>query len=157
VAEINMSLDSPPATALNRSSLVRVRAWLNQDFFSDAPPTSPHSPVWPIGVVLAGITFVGVQLLRIRSSVPLDSLWAEDGFSWLNGAIHHGFLYNLVTPHDGYLQTLSRLVAEPVSILPVSWFPTAMAISGALIVTGCVAIVWRCSAVTFRTRGYALR
>jgi hypothetical protein len=98
-----------------------------------------------------GLVLVGVQLLRIRSSAPLDSLWAEDGFTWLSGTIHHGFLDALVTPYDGYLQTMSRLVAEPVSVLPVRWFAPAMAISGALIVAGCVAIVWRCSAAYIQT------
>jgi hypothetical protein len=102
-------------------------------------------------VVLAGLALVGAQLLRLRSSAPLDSLWAEDGFTWLSGAIHHGFLNVLVTPYAGYLQTLSRLVAEPVSVLPVRWFAPAMAISGALIVAGCVAIVWRCSAAYIQT------
>jgi hypothetical protein len=94
---------------------------------------------------------VGVQLLRMRSSAPLDSLWAEDGFARLSGAIPHGFFDALLTPDAGYLQTPSRLVAEPVSVLPVRWFPPAMALSGALIVAGCVAIVWRCSAAYIQT------
>ncbi len=134
-----------------RSELEQARAWLNRNMFRDAPPTSRHGPLWAPGVVLAGLMLVGVQLLRLRSSAPLDSLWAEDGFAWLSGAIHHGFLDNLVTPDDGYLQTLSRLVAEPVSRLPVRWFAPAMALSGALIVAGCVAIVWRCSAAYIQT------
>lgn len=136
---------------LVRAALWRSRAWLDQNVFRDAPPTLPRGPLWAPGVALVGVMLVGVQLLRLRSSAPLDSLWAEDGFVWLSGAIHHGFLDTLVTPYDGYLQTLSRLVAEPVSILPVRWFAPAMAISGTLIVAGCVAIVWRCSAAYIQT------
>lgn len=150
--ELHISLDSPhsrpSARAGGRAWPVcgRTWAWLNRDFFRDAPPTSPPGPLAATGAVLAGLLLVGVQLLRLRSSAPLNSLWAEDGFAWLTGAIHDGFLHTLVTPHDGYLQTLSRLVAEPVSLLPVRWFAPAMAIGGALIVAACVAIVWRCSA-----------
>lgn len=135
-----------------RTAATRVGAWLNQNVFRDSPrQASAHGPLRPTGVVLAGLMLVGVQLLRIRSSAPLDSLWAEDGFTWLSGAIHQGFLESLLTPHGGYLQTLSRLVAEPVSLLPVGWFAPAMAISGALIVAGCVGIVWRCSAAYIQT------
>jgi hypothetical protein len=134
-----------------RAALTRRRAWLIENVVRDAPPTPPHGRLWAPGVVLAGVLLVGVHLLRMRSSAPLDSLWAEDGFTWLSDAIHHGFLHTLVTPYDGYLQTLSRLVAQPVSVLPVRWFPPAMALSGALVVAGCVAIVWRCSAAYIRT------
>ncbi len=88
----------------------------------------------------------------MRRSAPLDSLWAEDGFVWLTGALHRGFLDTLVTPYDGYLQTTSRLVAKPVSELPVSWFAPSMALVGALIVAGCVAIVWRCSEAYIASR-----
>jgi hypothetical protein len=88
----------------------------------------------------------------MQSSAPLDSLWAEDGFVWLSGALHRGFLDTLVTPYDGYLQTMSRLAAKPVSELPVSWFAPSMALVGALIVAGCTAIVWRCSEAYIRSR-----
>jgi hypothetical protein len=153
--ELHIPLDSPlpipSARDRGRAALARTQAWLCQNVFRDAPPGSPHGRLWAAGVVLAGLVLVGVQLLRMRSSAPLDSLWAEDGFVWLSGAIHLGFLHALVTPHDGYLQTLSRLIAEPVSVLPVRLFAPAMAISGALIVAGCVAIVWRCSAAYIQT------
>jgi hypothetical protein len=57
-----------------------------------------------------------------------------------------GFLDALTTTWNGYLQTSSRLVAEPVALLPVAWFAPVMAICGAAIVTGCAFLVWRASA-----------
>jgi hypothetical protein len=87
----------------------------------------------------------------MASSAPLDSLWAEDGFKWLGDALHRGFFDALTAPYDGYVQSLSRVVAQPVSALPVRWYAPAMAIAGALIVAACVAIVWRCSAAYIRS------
>jgi hypothetical protein len=85
-------------------------------------------------------------MARIWPGAPLNSIWAEDGAVWLPDAMHRGFLDAVTTPYDGFVQTLSRLVAEPVAALPVSWFAAAMAISGAAIVTGCAFVVWRASA-----------
>lgn len=81
----------------------------------------------------------------MRSSVPLDSIWAEDGFTWLSDAMHHGFLIALTTTYDGYLQTVSRLVAHLVVALPVAAFAPAMALAGAVIVTVCAFVVWSSS------------
>ena len=81
---------------------------------------------------------------------PLDSLWAEDGGIWLSDALNRDFFDAFTTPYNGYLQGLSRLVAEPVSWLPVDWYAPAMAIVGALIVSGCALFVWRASAAHIR-------
>jgi hypothetical protein len=123
-----------------------IGRWLSAEVFRDEPERSRVRSLPAAAAALAGLLLVGVQLLRVRSSAPLDSLWAEDGFSWLHGALHHGLLDTLSTSSDGYLQTVSRLVAWPVSKLPVRWFAPSMALSGAVIVAGCVGIVWRCSA-----------
>jgi len=57
-----------------------------------------------------------------------------------------GFLHSLATPYAGYLNTVSRLVAEPVSLMPVAWFAPAMAIGGAAISITRALIVWTASA-----------
>jgi hypothetical protein len=100
------------------------------------------------GLAVAG---VAIQILRLWPSVPLNSIWAEDGGVWLADAINRGFLDAVTTPYNGYLQTLSRLVAEPVAALPVEWFAAAMAICGAAIVTGCAFLVWHTSAAQIQT------
>ncbi len=132
-------------------TIARLGDWPNRYVFRDALPGPPRDWLRVLGTALAGVLLVGLQLLRMHSSAPLNSVWAEDGSAWLNDALHRGFLHALVTPHDGYLQTLSRLVAEPVALLPVRWFAPAMALSGALIVAACVVIVWRCSAPYIET------
>jgi hypothetical protein len=99
-------------------------------------------------LVCAGLAVlcIVIQLVRMWSSVPLDSIWAEDGGIWIPDAMSRGVLDVLTTTYNGYLQTSSRLVAEPVAALPVASFAPVMAICGAAIVTGCAFVVWRASA-----------
>jgi hypothetical protein len=87
-----------------------------------------------------------VLLARVWQSKPLDTVAYEDDYIWLSDALTHGFVHDLGTPYNGYPQTMSRLVTEPVAQLPVRWFAPAMALFGALIVTGCAFIVWCASA-----------
>jgi hypothetical protein len=96
-------------------------------------------------ITLIGGGSVVILLLRMWRSSPLNSIWGEDGYIFLSDAIHRGFLHSLVLPYNGYLQTSSRLVAEPISRLPVTWFAPSMAVAGAVIVTVCALLVWRSS------------
>jgi hypothetical protein len=128
------------------STIDRLRGFLDRGLFPDAP--FPPRITAHRALVCAGIAVlcIAIQLTRMWSSVPLDSIWAEDGSAWLTDAMTRGFLDALTTTWDGYLQTSSRLVAEPVAQLPVAWFAPAMALCGAAIVTGCAFLVWRASA-----------
>ncbi|HVA06829.1 MAG TPA: hypothetical protein VNG12_08825 [Acidimicrobiales bacterium] len=60
--------------------------------------------------------------------------------------MNRGTVDDLGTPYDGYIQTVARLVAEPVSLLPIKWFASCMAVVGAAIVTCCAFVVWKASA-----------
>jgi hypothetical protein len=121
------------------------RRWLDDNLFPEAPPI-PMS-VRRVALV-AGVSIVSVVVLlaRMWPSKPLNSIYAEDGYIWLADALHHGFLHDLATPYNGYIQALPRLVAAPVALLPIDWYAAAMAITGALIVTGCAVMVWWSSA-----------
>ena len=123
-----------------------ARYWLSRNLFPDSPSPSGTRArrVGVVALVAALITLI--QLVRIWSSAPLNSIWLEDGNVFLADALRWGFLHALATPFDGYLNITSRLVAEPVSMLPVEWFAPAMAICGAAITTGCALVVWKASA-----------
>ena len=123
-----------------------MRSFLDRALFPDAP--FPPRITARRALLCAGIAVmcIAIQLTRMWSSVPLDSIWAEDGGTWLTDAMTRGFLDALTTTWNGYLQTSSRLVAEPVALLPVAWFASAIALCGAAIVTGCAFLVWRASA-----------
>ena len=128
------------------SRLQRARSFLDRTLFPEGPPpprVTPRRALICGGIVLVAVT---IQLARSWSAHPTDSLWAEDGSIWLSDAIHRGFFESLAMPYNGYLQTVSRLVATPVSWLPVDSYAAAMAIAAALIVTGCAFLVWRASA-----------
>ena len=129
----------------------RVRSWLQVNAFPAAPP-APRLTVRRTAILVT--VFVGlvvIQLARLWSSHPLNSLWGEDGFIFLKDAMQKGFWTSIITPYNGYLQVSSRIVAEPVSRLPVDWFAPAMAVSGAVIVAGYVFVIWRASAAHIRT------
>lgn len=127
------------------SVLRRTRRYVDESIFPEAPP--PPRISWRRALVCAGLALlaVAVQMIRMWSSVPLNSIWAEDGSTWIADAMTRGVTDALTTTYNGYLQTVSRLVAEPIAALPPEIFAPAMAISGAAIVTGCAFLVWRAS------------
>ena len=127
------------------ATLARLRRTVD-DLFPDAPP--PPRVTARRGLVCGAIALlaIAIQIARMWPSKPLNSIWAEDGYIWLHDALTRDLLDALTTPYNGYLQTVSRLVAAPVSEFPVEWFAPAMALAGAAIVTGCAFLVWRASA-----------
>jgi hypothetical protein len=129
----------------------RVRSWLQVNAFPAAPPAPKLTARRAAILVAAFIALVIVQLARLWSSHPLNSLWGEDGFIFLKDAMQKGFWTTVTTPYNGYLQVSSRIVAEPVSHLPVDWFAPAMAVSGAVIVSAYVFVIWRASAAHIQT------
>jgi hypothetical protein len=65
--------DVPRVVRRAHRAFERARAWLDENFFRDALPASRAGPLkWMIAIV-AGFVLVGVQLLRLRSSAPLNS------------------------------------------------------------------------------------
>ena len=128
------------------SALRRARRYLDEIIFPEAPP--PPDVSWRRALVCAGLALlaVAVQMIRMWSSVPLNSIWSEDGSTWIADATTRSVTDALTTTYNGYLQTVSRLVAEPIAARPPEIFAPAMAISGAAIVTGSAFLVWRASA-----------
>ncbi len=131
--------------------VVRARELLELDLFRDPPPQA-RDPRVRLALIGFFCLAVIVQLLRMWSSRPLDSLFIEDASVWLPGALSRDTLEALSTPFNGYLQTVSRLVAEPVAALPVEAYAPAMAIAGAAIVAASACVVWRASAGYFESR-----
>jgi hypothetical protein len=94
----------------------------------------------------AFVTLVVVQLARMWPSKPLNSIWEEDGYIFLSDALRWGFFHGLATPFSGYLNTVTRLVAGPTSMLPLSWYAPVMAVAGAAIAAASALVVWQASA-----------
>lgn len=126
-------------------ALGRLRSMLDESLFPDAPP--PPRLTLRRTVVFGGLALAGIaiQLARLWSSKPLDTLWAEDGHIWLADATRRSLPDSLTTPYFGYIQLLPRIIAEPVSKLSVHGYAPAMAVAGAALVTLSAFVVWRAS------------
>lgn len=87
----------------------------------------------------------GFQLLTLAGRSHVDHLWAEDGARLVLDAETRSFWANLVTPYDGYLHTVPRVVAELMSVLPLTWAPAGFAVFAALSRTVIALVVFAAS------------
>lgn len=60
---------------------------------------------------------------RRHDALTNPQFWAEDGRIWYADAYNRGIVYSLLTPQDGYYQTISRLVACFAQLLPLAQAP----------------------------------
>ncbi|MGH2685828.1 MAG: hypothetical protein ACRDJP_10230 [Actinomycetota bacterium] len=90
---------------------------------------------------------VGTALQLVRQSgVPaVDTMWAEDGNIFLTGALSESFPAPLAEPYAGYVHVLPRLLAEIVSLLPLTWASIAFSVLAAMIVAGLSLFVFHAS------------
>ncbi|MEO6941711.1 MAG: hypothetical protein ABI124_01705 [Terrimesophilobacter sp.] len=110
---------------------------------STKSPVGRHQAWWILSIAGAATLAAWVRLPPLTR----DTLWAEDGRNFLQGALNLGPLNSLVVPYGGYLHTLPRIVASlTVSLVPVQYYALAMT-AGACILAGVMAsIVFVCSA-----------
>jgi hypothetical protein len=77
--------------------------------------------------------------LRIPG-VARDTLWAEDGRNFLQGAVDFGPVSSLFMPYAGYLHTVPRMIASTVvELTPVSDWALGMT-AGSCVVAGVVTV-----------------
>lgn len=96
------------------------------------PADPPHERAW-LGFTAAFLAAVAFLLLIPAGWARLDHLWGEDGARFMVDAVRFPALGNLVTPYDGYLHTLPRLVAQLVALLPIEWAAAGFAIAAAML------------------------
>jgi hypothetical protein len=98
-------------------------------------PTAPETDrlTWRSALVGALAVAVATVASMLRQpGIPVwDTLWAEDGTDSLKSAVTKSFFDAVTSPVQGYYQTLPRLLAEPVALLPASWAAPAFAIESA--------------------------
>jgi hypothetical protein len=151
-------VDAPPAarddTGLTKAPIAaralglwrRAGDWLDRNLFVVAPRRSRVTGTHVALFVIAFVTLVVVQLARMWPTKPLNTIWEEDGYIFLTDSLRWGFFHALATPYSGYLNTVTRLVAAPASLLPLSWYAPVMAVSGAAIVAASALLVFQASA-----------
>jgi hypothetical protein len=121
----------------------RLDAWL----FRDAPrSTWPAGRIRPAALVLSLLVLaVVLQLLRLGPSTSLDSLWAEDGPIFLQGALFESLGDALKSPYAGYLVIVPRVIAEAASLFPLQDSAAAMSVLAATVVAVSGLAVWYAS------------
>lgn len=67
-----------------------------------------------------------VLLLRQPGTSPLQSLWAEDGPTFLADARHYSLVHSMFRDYGGYLHVPSRLIAEVATLAPIEQAPAVM-------------------------------
>ncbi len=93
--------------------------------------------------VAVGLLAGAVSLLRIllaNGSALATLVWAEDGLFPLCVRVH-GLLPCMADPFAGYFLFLPRLVALPVSWVPLDWWPLATNVAAALLAACAAALV----------------
>jgi hypothetical protein len=106
-----------------------------------APPLPGRAPAY-VGAFLVAV-FLG--LFTPSGRPHLDHLWAEDGARFAVDALRDSFWSNLVTPYGGYLHTVPRLIAEPLSLLPLSALAPGIAVVVAILRAGIAMLVFAAS------------
>lgn len=106
-----------------------------------------HPLMW---VIVVGVVAAGEAWLRLPP-VTRDTLWAEDGRNFLQGALDKGPVDSLLIPYAGYLQALPRLAASvTVQVVPVQFYALAMTAAACLAAGAMAAIVFVCSGDVIR-------
>lgn len=94
----------------------------------------------PTLILFASAGLAGLAAWLRIPGVARDTLWAEDGRNFLQGAVDFGPLNSLFIPYAGYLHTVPRLIAGAVvQLLPVSEWARGMT-AGSCAVAGVVAV-----------------
>ncbi|GIJ47418.1 hypothetical protein Val02_43040 [Virgisporangium aliadipatigenens] len=89
-----------------------------------------HPRVVAAVAVLLGTAF---SLTRTVGPGPLNSIFAEDASVFLEDALNHSTWEALSRPHNGYWNTVPRLLAEPASWVPLEYAPVVLSTSAALL------------------------
>jgi hypothetical protein len=130
-----------------RGKLAAARRHLDRNLFPGAPPRSSGLGGWEgAGLALALVALaVVVEISRIGWSASLESLWAEDGPIFLQGAVTHSFLDAVTTEYAGYLVVVPRLIGEAASALPLQDAPETFSLLAATIAALSGFVVWHAS------------
>jgi hypothetical protein len=91
---------------------------------------------WAVLAVLVGAM---ISLARVPSGHGvLNNIWAEDGSNFLTDALNGNPYQAIVRPHNGYFVMVTRILAIPASLVPITWAPAVLTSEAALI-TGLMA------------------
>lgn len=134
------------------ATISRLRQSLDSSLFKVAPEQGRGLTGAEGVIVLAGLLLLAtiLQLVRIGPGIALNSLWAEDGPIYLQGAIQHGIWTDLWTTYAGYLVFVPRLIGRAGHLVPLRDAAAVISILSALVVSLSGFVVWIASAAHIR-------
>ncbi len=135
-----------------RDAILALRAHLGNSLFKEAPRGPTRLGRGEASLLVCGLFLLAIvlQLLRVGPGIALNSLWAEDGPIFLQGAIQHSLWTDLWTTYAGYLVLVPRLIGLFGHLLPLRDAPAAISILSALVVALSGLVIWFASAAHIR-------
>jgi len=88
---------------------------------------------------------VVLQLLRLGWTASLNSIWAEDGPIFLQGALTQSFWHEVFSPYTNYLVLVPHLIGEAASLVPLREVPATISILSATLASLSGLAVWHAS------------
>lgn len=123
---------------------------LPDDLFPVAPAQSTSGGA--IAALVTGVVVLAaLSVLRQAGISSLDTVWAEDGPTFLQEAIAWPPSERLLTTYAGYLHIVPRVLAELVTIVPVARAATALTLVAATAVAVCALLVFVATAGHIRS------
>ena len=110
--------------------------------FAGARSVVARHPAWAVAVF--GLVCALVAWFRLPA-IARDTLWAEDGRTFLQAASDHGLMNTLFQPYAGYLHVVPRILAGVVAPLPVDWWALGMTAGSCLVAGFLAAVVLVCT------------
>jgi hypothetical protein len=150
-ARTTMATDSSHSATVPPGFGTGIRDVLGR-LFPAAPAAIPRR--WGGRVLIAFAEVVAVclgavvLLLRVPGR-PWDTLFGEDYYLYLPQALQSP--WHLFIPWQGYVQLLTRLIAQFVSYLPLADAAKGSAVSGALVAASCAVFIFHASAGHIRS------
>lgn len=95
------------------------------------------SPWYFIAIIIVAAFII---ITRRPDIISHPQLWAEDGKAFLEPVWNHGFLTSIVTPRDGYFQSLPKITMAIAS---------SFGLSNVALISTSIAIALRCLFVAF--------
>jgi hypothetical protein len=137
----------------NYESSYRAILELLRDLFPEPSPRRERPLVTRGLLVVVSLAALGLGAVLLLGRIPgtpaWDGIYAEDLGIFLTRALQHP--WHLLSPYAGYLQLFPQLLGQFAALLPLPDAAAFLAISGALVTSGCGLFVFHVSAGHIRS------
>jgi hypothetical protein len=145
--QLKASGQAGPGAAAPQGTRERIRALLAELFPEPAGRTQlgarARSALILLQILIIAVG-AAVMIVRVAGRPAWDSVYAEDPGLYLPQALAHP--WHLLQSYGGYLQLVSRVIAQIAALVPLRYASVVFAASGALIASACGLFTYHASA-----------